>query len=1105
MSKPKYGLQRRLFAWTVAAASTILCAQTATAQGSATVTGKVTSEAGQPLQFASVSITALGLGAQTDGNGRYTFVVPSGRVLGQTAQLSARALGYRPSTASITISAGTVSHDFVLVANPLRLGEVVVTGSGTSSTREVLGTVTTTVDAVDIVKASERNLVNALSAKAPGVTVTSSSGDPGAGTSISIRGIKTLQGDGQPLFVIDGMPIDNSAQQTTSGGGDGGGAIASNRLVDINPNDVENVEILKGAAAAAIYGQRAANGVILITTKSGRAGPTRYSWSTNLNVDNVNRKIPLQRTYGLGNNGVTPACNFTTCTPGASNRGRNWGPALAAGTVTYDHFGELFRTATNLDNQLSISGGDAARTFFLSLGATNQTGIIKGPNNYMNRYNIRLKATQALGSQLKLGGNVAYIQNNGSFVQRGSNLSGLLLGATRTSPEFNQDPYLTDLGYARSYRRPNPNGIQDPIYENPLWAQNKQKNLTDVNRVVGNISLEYQPASWLRFNYTLGEDYFTDQRLTALPVNSAGAALTGQLTQGTITNLQIDHNLLATANKKFFPWLDATTTVGQNLNSRSTRTNQVFGQGYIGTGIFTLNNLVSTNLQAQNFESLVNIAGYFAQQEVNLYDQLYLKGLVRADQASSYTKDKRTNIFPSFSAAWNVTNFMGNRNQKGALSYLKLRAAYGETGREPNPYQNLSYVSSNAQGTAFGTGTANASQAGFGGLYTSSTRGSPQLGPERTAETEAGFDIALFNQRVDATFTYYDAKSTNVILNLPASSTTGYTSLATNGAGITNKGIEIQLNTRLYDSPNFRAELGVNWARNKSLVTTLGGAEFTNPPGAFSPTAAVVGKPFGVFWSSDYGRCRYDLTNADNTVADNSGNNIDINAVCKAANAPNGAVYIDADGFPIQDQANRDIGDPNPDWTGAVRLGFTFFKKLTLSTLVDVRKGGDVYNGTRGALYQFGTYDETAKRANCTATGCTGNELIFGSTFQSFPTVGPGKGKAVPIGENYYAQGKGGGGGIFTGVSGPLIEDGSWTRLREVSASYSFGGAWLRNMFNLSSADLRVAGRNLLLSTKYRGIDPETNINGSTTLDRGADYFNNPQTRSFVISVSLNR
>jgi TonB-linked SusC/RagA family outer membrane protein len=1106
MMKQRFALHRQLLVWTVAAASVILPAQLASAQGSATVSGRVTTEAGSPLQFASVSITALGVGAQTDATGRYTFVVGGGRALGQSVQLTARALGYKPATVTITLAAGGVSRDFVLSANPLRLGEVVVTGSGTSSTREVLGTMTTTVDATDIIKSSERNVVNSLAAKAPGVTIQSSSGDPGAGTSINIRGVSTIQGDGQPLFVVDGMPIDNSAQQTTSGGGDGGGAIASNRLVDLNPADIESVDILKGAAAAAIYGQRASNGVILITTKSGRAGATRYSWSTNLNLDQVNRTIPLQRRYGLGNGGVTPACNFTTGTPNCTNRGRNWGPELAAGTVTYDHFGDLFRTATNLDNQLSISGGDASRTFFMSLGATNQDGIIKGPNNYMNRYNVRLKATQTLGSKLKLGGNVAYTQNNGSFVQRGSNLSGLLLGSTRTSPEFNQLPYLTDLGFHRSYRSPRPIRAQDPIYENAFWVQNEQSNLTDVNRVIGNMSLEYQAASWLRFNYTLGSDYFNDQRLTALPPGSAGAALTGQLTQGTITNLQIDHNLLAIANKRFTNWMDATLTLGQNLNSRNTRTNQVFGQTFIGTGVLTPNNLVSTNLQTQNFESLTNIAGYFAQQELNLWDQLYVKGLVRVDQASSYSPENRTNIFPAFSAAWNVTNFLGNRNQKGTLSYLKLRAAYGETGREPQPYQNLSYVTSDAQGTSFGTGTANASQAGFGGLYTRTVRGDPNIGPERIAETEVGFDFAMFDQRIDGNVSYYDKNARDVILNLPASSTTGFSSLATNQAGITNKGYEVQINGRVIDRPNFRADLGLNWFRNRSRVTTLGGADFQSVPGRFSPASVVVGEQFGVFFDSDVGRCRYNLADSDNTVPNNAGDPVDLNAACRAAGAPDGAMYIDTDGFPIQDFSTRVIGDPNPLWQAGVRLGLTFFKKLSFSSLLDIRRGGGVYNGTRGALYQFGTWGETANRANCNPSGvCTGNELVFGQTFQPGPVFGPGAGRAVPIGENYYADGVGGGGGIFTGVSGPLIEDGGWTRLREVSVSYAFTGQWLRRAFNLSSADLRLAGRNLWLRTNYTGADPETNINGSTTLDRGADYFNNPQSRSFVISVSLNR
>jgi TonB-linked SusC/RagA family outer membrane protein len=1087
---------RRLASRVAVAAAAIagVAWSSATAQSGATISGRVLSESGSPIASATVAITSLGVGAQTDANGRYSFAVPAGRVAGQSAQLVARSLGFKPSTTTITLTPGPQSHNFALAANPLRLGEVVVTGSGTTAVRERLGTASSTVQAVDVGKSGERNLSSALAAKAPGVSIVSGAGDPGAGTQVFIRGIKTIEGDGQPLFVIDGMPVDNTSQATNAG------VISSNRLSDLNPNDVENMEILSGPSATMIYGQRGANGVILITTKSGRAGATRYSWQTGLNVDDVNREIPLQTRYTVGNLGTLPACNYTSLTPGCLNRGRNWGPELAAGTQVYDHFGELFRQARNLDNNLTISGGDQSRSFFLSLGATNQQGIIIGPNSFMNRYNVRMKGTQALGSKWRVGGNIGYTQNNLGQTQRGSNLSGLLLGATRTAPDFNQFPYLNELGGHRSYRRPNPLGGQDAVYDNPLFVVNEHKNRSDVNRAIGNITVDYDPFSWLKFNYTLGTDYFNDQRLTGLPPESSGSALTGELTQGTITNLQIDHNLLATGTKRVNDWMELTTTLGQNINTRQSRTNQVFGRGYIGTGIFTLNNLVSTNFQAQNFESKINLIGLFAQQEVNLWDQLYLRGTIRRDQASTYGPGFRSNVFPGANVAWNATRWVGNG--RGPVSYLKVRAAYGQTGREPNPYQFLTFVTSAAQGTSFGTGTANASQAGFGGLYTAGNRGAPNLGPEITEETEGGFDFAFFNSRIDGSLTFYNTTTDDAIIPIPVPQTTGFNGQRANGAVLRNNGTELQINTRVIDRPNLRGELGFLFSRNRSRTVSLaGGVTFIGVPGAFAPGTNVVGEQIGVFYSSDVARCRLGTDDADNTVQ-----GIDINAACRTAGAPDGAMYIDSTGFPVQDDANRLVGDPNPNWIGNLRAGITLYKKLQISALLDLRRGGDVYNGTRGALYHFGTWKETENRATCTATGCTGNERVFGSTILPGNAVfGPGAGRSVAIGENYYHDGEGGGGGIFTGVTGPLLEDGSWTRLREVSISYSFASDWLRNTLGLSSADVRLGGRNLFLSTKYTGIDPETSYSGASSLDRGSDYFNNPQTRSFILSVSLNR
>ncbi|HYW51588.1 MAG TPA: TonB-dependent receptor plug domain-containing protein, partial [Gemmatimonadaceae bacterium] len=377
----------------------------AMAQGqAATLSGRVTSDRGAPIQYASVAITAFGIGTQTDASGQYTIVIPAARVNGRSQQVEARAIGFKRVFKVIDVTGGALRLDFALETNPMQLGEIIVTGSGTSNVREKLGTVVSTVRGDDIKKATEVNIVNALAAKAPGVEVTSQSGDPGAGSGIVIRGFGTVQGNGQPLFVVDGMPIDNST--TVTDASDTGFGY-TNRAADINPADVESVEILKGAAAAALYGIRGANGVVLVTTKSGRAGATRYSFQSTSTLDEVNRVIPLQRLYGRGVGGVAPACVANPAPDGVCQL-RSWGPLLPAGTPTYDHFGEVFGNGTQFDNVLQVSGGDMNRTFLLSLGNLTQDGIAKGPNSQYNRTTVRLRATQALGSKLKLGGNFAY-------------------------------------------------------------------------------------------------------------------------------------------------------------------------------------------------------------------------------------------------------------------------------------------------------------------------------------------------------------------------------------------------------------------------------------------------------------------------------------------------------------------------------------------------------------------------------------------------------------------------------------------------------------------------------------------------------------------------
>jgi hypothetical protein len=688
-------------------------------------------------------------------------------------------------------------------------------------------------------------------------------------------------------------------------------------------------------------------------------------------------------------------------------------------------------------------------------------------------------------------------------VQKGNNLNGLMLGLMRTPPDFNNFPYIVN-GLQRSYRYPNPvNATDDRVYDNPFWVLNQARNTSAVGRVQGNINIDYEATSWLQIKYTLGSDYNSDQRLEGLPPQSAGSALTGQMFQGTFNYYELDHNLLATATKRWNDKISQTITVGQNLNQRRVDQVLVKGTTFIDPSLFTLNNTVSSNLQPQNFQSVVRVAGYFAQTGVDITDKLFLTAGVRFDQSSTFPKTNRTNTYPKFSAAWNISDFVGAKDGKGILSYVKARAAFGAVGREPAAYQILDSYQGGANALDYGTGSTAATQAGIGGLYSSGVKGASSLKPERTQEIEAGFDFGLFGSKVDGQISYYDANTTDVIFSLPVSASTGYSAVTSNGGRITNKGIELQLNWRVIERKDFKWELGGNWAQNRNKLVELQGAEFFNLRGGFGVSTAVKGQPIGVFYGTDWVRCRYEVKDADNIQPTSLGDNTDVNALCRSKNAPNHSLFVDKAGFPLQDPANRVIGDPTPQWTGAVRSNITLYGKLQLSTLVDIKRGGDNWNGTRLALQRFGTVANTANRATCTSGAvCTGNLQTFGVTMEkSAGVVGPGAGTAVPVGENWWRVGLG---NNFNGPSGQGVEDGGYVKLREISLAYTFDGAWVKNM-NLGSVDVRFSGRNLRTWTKYSGIDPETNLEGAFGIGRGQDYFNSPQTRSFVLTFGLNR
>ena len=454
------GTARRplLGAWVLAALA-LLPGQTL-AQQPATLTGRVTSESGQPLSSAAIVIEQLGAGAVTRADGSYTVLIPGARVPSGPVTVTARLVGFKARSAQVDLSSGSATQDFSLPDNPLQLGELVVTGAGTVSEVEKLGTGRSSVDSQAIVRSNESNVVNALAAKAPNVEVTSSSGDPGASSFIQIRGLTTITAqDGQPLFVVDGVPVDNTiSYNNIASGALNSSAAPPNRAIDINPDDIENVEILKGAASGAIYGSRAGQGVILITTKHGRPGPTKYSLRSSISLDQHGRLPDFQTKYGLGTGGVTPACvpgAAINCRVGFAAAG-SWGPNLAGtGTPIFDHSAEMFQNGYTTDNNLTISGGNDRTTFFLSGGYNYDRGIVVGPNSKYQRISVRFNGSHRVFDNLKVGANVAYVAGDGGFVVSRNSTDGLLLGAWRTPIDYDNRQYLDPTnGQQRTYRFP---------------------------------------------------------------------------------------------------------------------------------------------------------------------------------------------------------------------------------------------------------------------------------------------------------------------------------------------------------------------------------------------------------------------------------------------------------------------------------------------------------------------------------------------------------------------------------------------------------------------------------------------------------------------------
>ncbi len=1067
------------------------------------LSGKVTSaEDNSPVPGVSVTVKGTTNGTLTDADGTYKLNVPA------KGTIVFSAVGMQAVEETVN---GRAAIDIVMKNDVKQLSEVIVTALGIKEERDKFASSVSTIGGKNITQSGETGLLSGLSGKASGVVITKSGGDPGAGSYIQIRGQNTINGNAQPLFIVDGIPVSNSNDNDGSAGGNS--IVQQSRINDLNPEDIESMEVLKGASAAALWGTRAANGVVVITTKKGKdtKGKVNISFKSTLSFDRVNKMPPLQTTYGEGSGGVFRQGNKYSF--GDLIADRSGGPdtyitdptapgyqgyvtfpdgtkryAIASGTAAnphggknsrdvFDHTKDVFQTGHYTDNAINISGGNARSNFMLSYSNLTQDGIVKAFSNYQ-RNTARINVASQFTEWFRASANVGYSKVGSSRIQQGDNLDGVMLGGTRTPPDFDNQYYTGTYTNAAgqvfndahvSYR--NPLGIdQNTIYSNPVWNISNNRNTTDVDRITGNVELGVTPTSWLSITGRTGIDNFTDARLERFSRNSANY-LNGYLSKNWITEKQFNTDVFANATKTFNNNFSGSLLVGVNYNSRRRAIlSDAISNLIVPTAPDILTNALNSNLTASNYNSLIRTYAYYAQAEVQAYNQLFLTLTGRNESASTFgSKTNSSFFFPSAALAWQFTKLKGLETSS-VLSFGKLRLTWGQVGIQPQPYQNFTTFNPAAYTDSYANGVSSASSLYGGGYVRSTTAGNDYLRPERKTESEVGVDLRFLNNRFSFSGTAYSNATKDVILSLNVPYETGYAVRNINAAELSNKGLEFDAGADIFPQGAFKWNLSANFSLNRNKVVSLAGASVYTLPSTYAGQSLIPGQPFGVFYGTDF-------------LKDESGK-----------------YKLDANGFPQGGTNNEIVGNPNPKWRGG--LGSTFsYKGVSLYVLFDKVYGNDFYNGTRGALYLIGTHGDVGNTSVAPAGGLkdyNGNTIAAGTKFEgNIQDFGAGP---VALNQAWY---QGPGTSFSSASTKQFVEDGGSTRLREVTLTYSLRSPGFRRYTHLASVDFSLTGRNVFLWTKYRGTDPEVSITGAS-LARGQDWFTNPNTKSLLFSVKIN-
>ena len=1009
------------------------------------IQGNLSDDDGLPLIAANILIVETGLGAVTDFNGNYIIMASEG----QTLRFSY--VGYQPKEVKVRGQ----SEINVVLKEKTQLDEMIETSMGIARRDRTLGYVIDQIKSKDLELAVDDNLLNALHGKATGVMISGSGGGPGESARIIIRGINSLDpnADNQPLFVVDGVPIDNST--FTVGGGVS--RTMSNRVADLNPDDIESMSILKGGAATALYGVRAANGAVIVTTKKGTGGGLKVDLTSSFGFENIN-KYPetqdmfTQGYFTKGNNGKYDPNSFWPSWGSTVEEARAQDPTHPK--KLYNNYKNGYQQVHKWRHTLAMSGGDEKSTFRLSLSNLDHVGVIPFSNygNLSARFNGSIQATE----KIKLTAGINYINSGGDRVNADRYNESLTYWAPRRDVMDYEFPDGTMKGYRNDGK----------VGNNPVYGAKTNKFTDDVDRYIGNFTIQYNVTDWFNIRYQAGLDQYTDFRFLRAPgpTGIPGENVhedngLGFVTETRIRNRDINSNLILNFNHQFTEKLKSNFLVGHDLLDQSYNRVTTGGEELAIWDWLSLNNVKPVTLSSTSNLNNKRIVGAFGELLLEYDNTYFLTVTGRNDWSSTLPASNRSFFYPSASLSYVFTEQFEPFN--GFLDYGKFRISYATIGKDTDPYR-LSTVYATDDIGAFTRGN---------------TKGAPDLSPEKTTTFETGFNLEAMGGRAGLEFTFYNHLSKDQIVPVPTSQATGFSTFILNAGSIRNQGIEIGLDINPIISQKALWNIRFNFTSNKNkVVEIIEGVDeiFLGDSYGYSGATAslklIPGQAYGNLYGTSYAR----YNGKEGITPDYS--------------AP---ILIGEDGFPERNRDQLILGNTQPKWFGSVSTRFAF-GNFEISALFDTRQGVQKYNQMSNFMSAFGISPFTEDRntmvvfEGVTADGSPNTKSVF-------------KGQGVgPDGNNY---GAGYYRNVYRGITENFIEEADWVRLRNLTLSYKLPQSILANI-PVSNIRISGVGHNLWLSTPFTGFDPEGN-RGNGNADDGFGGFTYPSVRSFTFSINV--